>query len=157
MTVHRTGPWLAPMLMMLLAAVIVVGLLTAPPRPADRADALAQQLRCPVCQGESVADSPSQTAAEIREQIAEMIAAGRSDDEIRQHYVERYGRWILLDPPASGDTVWLWLLPVGVATAGAAVLVGRRRREAVDPPLGDDERAYLSDEVAALRRREDEA
>lgn len=157
MTVHKIGVWLAPTLMVLLAAVIVVGLVAAPPRPADRADALAEQLRCPVCQGESVADSPSQTATEIREQIEEMVAAGRSDEEIRQHYVERYGRWVLLDPPARGDTLWLWLLPVAVATAGAALLVGRRRHDAGDPQLGDDERAELRDKLADLRRRENDA
>lgn len=151
----RLRRWLVPSLMMLLAAVIVVGLVTAPPRTGDRADALAQQLRCPVCQGESVADSPSATATEIRDQIEQMVSAGRSDGEILDHYVDRYGRWVLLDPPARGDTLWLWILPAAVAAAGSGVLVGRRRRDVPAPPLDEDERTMLRREAAALQHRQD--
>lgn len=151
----RLRRWLVPSLMVLLAAVIVVGLVTAPPRTGDRADALAQQLRCPVCQGESVADSPSATATEIRDQIEQMVSAGRSDGEILDHYVDRYGRWVLLDPPARGDTLWLWILPAAVAAAGFGVLVGRRRRDAPAPPLDEGERTALRRQAAALKHRKD--
>lgn len=153
---ERLQGWLGPTVMALMATVIAVGLITAPPRPGDRTEALARQLRCPVCQGESVADSPSDTAAAIRTQIDEMVAAGRSDEEVLDHYVDRYGRWVLLDPPARGDTVWLWILPAAAAAAGLAVLVGRRRRDDAQPPVSEAERAMLRGEVAALRQREDD-
>lgn len=152
----RVRAWLAPAVMVLLAGVIVAGLIAAPPREGDRAHTLAQQLRCPVCQGESVADSPSDTATAIRDQIDEMIAEGRSDQQIFDHYVDRYGRWVLLDPPARGDTLWLWLLPAAAATAGLAVIIGRRRGDGPGPPLDEADRAMLGREVAALRDREDD-
>lgn len=146
--------WLAPAVMMLLTGVIVAGLITSPPAVADRGDALAQQLRCPVCQGESVADSPSDTATAMRDQIDQMVAAGRTDREILDHYVERYGRWVLLDPPARGDTLGLWLLPAIAATVGLGVLVTRRRRDPPGPPLDEADRAMLQREAAALPDRE---
>lgn len=144
-----------PALMVVLATVITVGLATATPRAQDRADALAAQLRCPVCQGESVADSPSETATAIRTQIEQMVAAGRSDAEILDHYVARYGRWVLLDPPARGDTLLLWLLPVLAVIGGGALVVTRRRRDAPTGPLDDAERAMLEQRLSELRRDED--
>lgn len=152
----RVRAWLVPAVMVLLAGVIVAGLIAAPPREGDRTDTLAQQLRCPVCQGESVADSPSDTATAIRDQIDQMLAEGRSDQQILDHYVDRYGRWVLLDPPAHGDTLWLWLLPAAAAAAGLAVIVGRRRRDGPRSPLDDEDRAMLRHEAAALRDREDD-
>lgn len=153
--VDRLQRWLAPTVMAIMAAVIVVGIVTAPPLQRDRTDTLAQQLRCPVCQGESVADSPSETAEAMREQIDQMVTAGHSDSEILAHYVARYGRWILLDPPARGDTLWLWVLPVLAAAAGIATLVGRQRRDGTVLLLDEAERALVQREVAALRHRED--
>lgn len=153
----RLRRWGVPAAMLLLATVITLGLVTAPPPHGDRADALAQRLRCPVCQGESVADSPSDTAAAIRAQIAEMVAAGRSDADILEHYVERYGRWVLLDPPARGDTLLLWLLPLAALLAGLAAIVTRRRRDVPARPLTDEERAVLARHVSALRDREGDA
>lgn len=152
---ERMRQWAVPVIMVVLAMVITVGLATATPRAQDRAGALAAQLRCPVCQGESVADSPSETASEIRAQIEQMVAAGRSDAEILDHYVARYGRWVLLDPPARGDTLLLWLLPVLAVVGGGAVIVTRRRRDGPAGPLGDAERAMLQQQVSALRRDKD--
>lgn len=151
-TLHR---WAYPLLALALAAVIVAGLLTAPARPVDRVDALAQRLRCPVCQGESVADSPSETARAMRDQVAEMVATGRTDAEILDHYVARYGRWILLDPPLAGDTVLLWLLPLAAATAGSLVVLSRRRRGGALPELDDDDRVALASEIDRLRTERD--
>jgi cytochrome c-type biogenesis protein CcmH len=153
----RLRRWGVPATMLLLVAVITVGLVTAPPSHGDRADALAHQLRCPVCQGESVADSPSDTATAIRTQIAEMVAGGSSDADILDHYVERYGRWVLLDPPARGDTLLLWLLPVAALLAGLAAIVTRRRRDPPARSLTDEERAALRRHVSAVRHPEDDA
>lgn len=152
---ERMRRWSVPVIMVVLAMVITVGLATATPRAQDRVGALAAQLRCPVCQGESVADSPSETATAIRAQIEQMVAAGQSDAEILDHYVARYGRWVLLDPPARGDTLLLWLLPVLALIGGGAVVVTRQRRDALTGPLDDAERAMLQQQLSALRRDED--
>lgn len=117
-----------------LLAVAVVGLLTAGSGPADRAYELEQRLRCPVCKSVSIAESPSETAQTMRIAVAEQVAAGRTDQEIIGYFRARYGGWVLLDPPASGPTLILWVLPVAaVVVGGIAVFLVRRRPE----PGGD--------------------
>lgn len=108
--------------------VIAVGLATAPPAPADRVEAIASRIRCPVCQSVSVADSPSEQARDMQEIIGEQVAAGRSDEEIVAFFVDRYGEWIILAPPPRGGTLALWLLPPAAVLIGAIVALGRRRR-----------------------------
>jgi cytochrome c-type biogenesis protein CcmH len=111
-----------------LAAVVVVGLLTAEPRSPDRVRALASRLRCPTCDSESVADSPAAISADIRQQIAEQVAAGKSDDEIVDFFTTRYGDEILLDPPVGGRTWLVWALPPVALVVGLVAMVARRRR-----------------------------
>jgi cytochrome c-type biogenesis protein CcmH/NrfF len=119
-----------------LLAVLVAGVAAGRPEPADRAGALAARLRCPDCRSISVAESDSQTASAIREQIGRLLAEGRSDQEILDHFTARYGRWVLLDPPARGQTLLLWLLPALALTAGLAAVV--RRRAPAAPTLVAD-------------------
>jgi cytochrome c-type biogenesis protein CcmH len=103
-----------------LAAVLLIGitgLSTPNPRTdAERVEALAAQLRCPDCQALSVAESRTRAADAIRADIAERVAAGQGDDEIRDHFVATYGTWILLSPldPLA------WLLPALVVLAAIA-------------------------------------
>ena len=140
----------------LLAVGALVGLLAfgtrAEPSTAERADALAAELRCPDCQGLSVADSPTSSAREIRRQIDELIAAGATAEEVRTHFVARYGEWIRLAPSATA----LWALPFVVLALGVALLLGwlRARRGPVAPPpppaLGAEERRRLREEAEAL-------
>ncbi|MGH3665516.1 MAG: cytochrome c-type biogenesis protein CcmH, partial [Egibacteraceae bacterium] len=123
----------------------------APPAPAthaERGDAVAETLRCPTCQGLSVADSPSTVAASMRDIIGEQLAAGRSPDEVRAWFVARYGEWILLSPTAAGLGRLVWLAPavLVVAGAGIALTVARRRR---DRPAGDLDQAAMEEPVAA--------
>jgi len=110
------------------SAFMVFALLTAPPLPIERTEVLAGRLRCPTCQTVSVAESPSETARAMREIIAQQIAAGRSDDEIIAFFVDRYGPWILLDPPRAGPGWLLWLLPPVVLAVGVVIAVLRKRR-----------------------------
>jgi cytochrome c-type biogenesis protein CcmH len=116
------------MALVVLAAVVVAGLAQGRPAPRDRAEALAARLRCPDCQSISVAESDSQTARAIRAEIGRLVAAGRSDQQVLDYFVARYGRWVLLDPPPRGATLLLWVLPVAALAAGVGVLVGYRRR-----------------------------
>src|SRR5690349_11814961 len=102
-----------------LAAVVVAALViggarpsTGPKSAAGRAEAIASDLRCPVCQGLSIADSHSETADAIKEDIRRRVDAGESDAAIKQHYIDSYGEWILLKPKASGVGALVWILPV---------------------------------------------
>jgi cytochrome c-type biogenesis protein CcmH len=108
-------------------AVIVVGVAGAASDPPakDRVEAITRDLRCPTCEAESVAGSMATSARDITEQVEQQVAAGWTDEQIRRFYVERYGDWILLDPPRTGTTLVLWLVPVFVLASGATVLAGR--------------------------------
>lgn len=94
----------------------------------DRVHQLTARLRCPVCQAESVAESPSQSAQEITTQVRQQVGAGWTDAQIEQFYVQRYGSWILLDPPRSGGTALLWAIPLVAASVGLIALVSHLER-----------------------------
>ena len=112
-------------------ALVLVAVLSSwmPASDAERVEHLAAQLRCPDCQALSVAESRTRAADGIRLEIGRLVAAGQSDRAIRDHFVERYGQWILLAPP---DPLAWWLPTVVVLVAvvafGAWLLLGRRRR-----------------------------
>lgn len=98
-------------------------------------------LRCPVCTGQSVAESNSEVAQQIKEKVREMLAEGKTKDEIIQYYVNRYGDWILNKPPVRGAGLVAWILPVVVLVLGLAVLVaflkrGTRGRTAQEAGVG---------------------
>ena len=90
---------------------------------AQRAAAIDARVRCPSCDGISVADSSASTAVAIRQAVAPRATPGQSDGQIDAFLVSRYGPGILLRPPAHGATAWVWVLPP-VAVAVAAVAVG---------------------------------
>lgn len=84
-----------------------------------RARALARELSCPVCEGQSVAESTSTVAVQMRAEILQMLREGKSESEIIDHYVQQYGTWILARPPATGAYVLLWGAPLLVLALGA--------------------------------------
>lgn len=125
------------------------GVVLLAPQPSG-ADEIAAGLRCPDCQSLSVADSRTPSAIEIRRQIDALIAEGRSPDEVRQHFVDRYGEWILLAP----RSMLVWSLPfaavlLGIGALLAWLLCGRPQ---FDPrsPVTAGERQRIRDEVEAL-------
>jgi cytochrome c-type biogenesis protein CcmH len=105
-----------------------------------RAQAVAARLRCPVCQNESVADSPAELAAQMRALIRDRLASGQSEEQIVAYFVDRYGPWILLDPPRRGVLWAVWLTPVGAVLAGAVLAVAylRRAMRPDGPPAPSD-------------------
>lgn len=88
----------------------------------ERILALAQMLRCPVCRGVSVADSPAELSGEMYAVIVEQVRAGRSDQEIIDYFVARYGEGVLLKPPARGLNLLVWAGPALVLAAGGLVV-----------------------------------
>jgi cytochrome c-type biogenesis protein CcmH/NrfF len=89
---------------------------------------IAAQLRCPVCQGLSVGDSPSELANEMRTLVREQLQQGKTSAEVLDYFAQRYGEWILLAPPKQGFNLVIWVLPFVLLPIGAAVVyLGARR------------------------------
>ena len=109
---------------------------------------LSAELRCLVCQNQSLADSHADLAIDLKNQVREMMRAGRSDEQIKAYLTQRYGDFVLYNPPVKATTWMLWLGPFAALLAGSAALVLylRRRRVAVavaspDLSAADSERA----------------
>ena len=138
---------------LVLAAGVAWAARPQPLTAADRVDRIAAELRCPVCQGLSVADSPSETARSMRALVTERVAEGRTDDEIRAEFVRSYGDWILLSPPLLSPSGLVWLAPLLAIAFGAWLAWRRARAPAPVPVTGAEisaaERAELASLVAA--------
>lgn len=119
-----------------IAVLFFLLLLTAPVHAADTANARARtldsELRCMTCQGETIAESSADLAADMRAEVRRRIAAGQSDDQIKAYFVSRYGDFILMRPPVQGNTLLLWLAPglALLAAAGGAFFYFTRRGKA---------------------------
>jgi len=109
-----------------------------------RTISLAAELRCLVCQNQTIADSNADLAVDLRREIREQVAAGRTDGEILDFMTTRYGDFVLYRPPLKATTVLLWFGPAALFVIGFVVLYrvlrARRKRVAEDRPLTDDER-----------------
>jgi cytochrome c-type biogenesis protein CcmH len=129
--------------LLVVATVWAFGLAAAarPPTLDDRVEQVAGQLQCPICQGESVADSPSTLAAQMRAVIRAKLQDGESEQQVVQYFVSRYGDGIRQDPPKSGFTLLMWVAPVLMLLAGIAAVVSVARQWAAVPvaPEADPE------------------
>ena len=140
----------------LLPALLLAFVLLAPPAFAGEAEPLAQdeaaekrlveistELRCLVCQNESLAGSNAELAHDLRREIRGMIQAGKSDAEIMDFMVSRYGDFVLYRPPLKGTTLLLWFGPAllfAVGVGGLFMFLRRRARTIDDAPLSEAER-----------------
>ncbi|MGH6841598.1 MAG: cytochrome c-type biogenesis protein [Methylocella sp.] len=118
------------------------------PRLEARARVLSAELRCMVCQNESIDESHADLARDLRLLVRERLQAGDSDDQIRAFLVRRYGDFILLKPPLKLETWLLWGAPLlFLLTGGWIILVARRRQKSLAPAnnLSEAERAKLED------------
>ena len=116
----------------------------ADPALEERVTALATELRCLVCQNQTLADSNAPLAVDLRNQIRERMRAGASERDIVDFLVERYGDFVLYRPPWRARTLLLWLGPILLMIGGLAALyyrIARRRRAAARTELTDEERA----------------
>lgn len=113
------------------------------PQIEQRMKALTQQLRCLVCQNETLADSQADLAEDLRREIREQMKAGKSDQEILTFLTQRYGDFVLYNPPVKATTYFLWFGPFVLLIAGTALLYRylKRRRDGIDEkPLTAEER-----------------
>jgi cytochrome c-type biogenesis protein CcmH len=118
--------------------------------------AVASELRCPVCQNLSVADSPSRLAQQMRATIQGQLRSGWSPDQVRDYFVARYGEWILLEPRASGLGLLPWVAPPAALAVGAlavGVLLRRRRQEPVQE-VTEADREAIARELASFEEPE---
>jgi cytochrome c-type biogenesis protein CcmH len=118
----------------------------ADPALEARARDLSAELRCMVCQNQSIDDSDAPLARDLRILLRERLSAGDSDDEVIAFLVARYGDFILLRPPVAWNTALLWLAPPAVLMIGALVALAlfRRRKADAPPPLSEAEKARLA-------------
>lgn len=118
---------LIAILAMSAMAIVLVTLIATNPTDRDRVQAIGAQIKCPVCQGESIATSPASMARDMMSLVAERVAAGANDQAIIDELLSSYSGAVLLDPPARGATLVLWLAPLGALVVGLAVIAWWRR------------------------------
>jgi cytochrome c-type biogenesis protein CcmH len=115
----------------------------ADPAQEARARVLFREVRCLVCQNESIDDSSAELAADLRRLVREEIKAGKSDGQIRAHLTDRYGEFVLLKPAFSWSNAALWGAPLLVVLAGLGLLVANFRNRPADQALSPDEEAAV--------------
>jgi cytochrome c-type biogenesis protein CcmH len=132
---------------LMLCAQLALAIDTAPafsdPEQQERYERVIRELRCLQCRSETIADSNATLASDLRRQVREMMAAGKSDQEIFQHMVERYGDYVLYKPPVAPRTWLLWGAPILLLVGGGAVaafVIARKSQlpdtDPADPGLG---------------------
>ena len=107
---------------------------------------LEEKLRCLVCQNQSLADSNAELAGDLRREVREQVGAGRSDAQIIEYLVQRYGDFVLYEPPFKATTALLWVGPFVLLAAAALILVAtlrRRRRAAEEPALAAEDKRLV--------------
>jgi cytochrome c-type biogenesis protein CcmH len=123
------------LLLVVSGAALAVDPTTMPtPELQQRYEEITHGLRCMQCMNNSIADSPVGLASDLRRDVKEMLLDGKTDAEIREYMVQRYGNVILFTPPVSGSSLWVWVLPGLAAIAGLliGVRIVRRRASLVD-------------------------
>jgi cytochrome c-type biogenesis protein CcmH len=157
MTRRRFPLW--RLLGVVLVVVLVLGsgaFSSSPPTATQRASAIEGVVRCPSCEDLSVAQSSAPTAIAVRAAVAQQIAQGRTDQQIKDYLVARYGASIVLDPPAAGWSLLVWLIPLiggAVAVAVLAAVLVRRRKVGGGDAADDGGPVPLTPAAADERRR----
>ena len=128
------------------AAAVEPGEMLKDPALEARARAISQEIRCLVCQNQSIDDSNADLAHDLRIIVRERLTAGNSDKQVKDYLVARYGDFVLLDPPLKTKTIILWAGPAAVLLLGTAIIAvaARRRRAVVAAPLSEEERRRLA-------------
>jgi cytochrome c-type biogenesis protein CcmH len=93
------------------------------PKLEEMTKTVASELRCPVCQGLSIQDSPSELSQQMRTVVKEQLASGKSEQEVKDYFISKYGEWILLEPQPHGFNLLIYALPVLLVLGGAGFIV----------------------------------
>ena len=145
-----------PLFMLILSIIISLPLNVVAVEPSEilpnpqletRARSLSQNIRCLVCQNQSIDDSNASLAKDLRKIVREQLVSGASDDEIYNFLIERYGDFVLLRPPVKATTYILWYGPLFIFFAGlvlSALFLIRRKRILPEEPLSHSEKEELS-------------
>ena len=151
----------AALLSLALAASLVTGQFapqqagSAPLEPAleARVQKLGKELRCAVCQGLSITDSPSAMARAQLDMVRELVSEGKTDEQVVAYFVERYGEWVLLEPTREGFNWFVWLGPVVLVLGGLFVILRQIKQEPA--PAAAPSSASASSNKAATAEAED--
>ena len=143
--------------LLLAAAALGVAAKEAAPAAADplleaRMQAIAIELRCLVCQNQTIADSNAELAVDLRQQVREMLRQGKSNREIIDYMTARYGDFVLYRPPVKGTTMLLWFGPAVLLVGGIAILwlvLRQRSRRAPEDFEPDEPDVLAADDAAA--------
>jgi cytochrome c-type biogenesis protein CcmH len=100
-----------------------------------RVQRVGKLLRCAVCQGLSITDSPASMARAQLDKVRELVAEGKTDEEVKAYFIARYGEWVLLDPPAKGTNWIVWLGPLALVLFGAAAIYRVVKPKSANAPV----------------------
>lgn len=114
------------------------------PEIEERFQFLTQELRCPKCQNQNLADSDSSISSDLRREIHFLLEDGQSDQYVKDFLVARYGSFVLYNPPVGGSTLWVWLIPVLFAF-GASLLAWRVVLQASRRPIDDADEEFFEE------------
>ncbi len=128
--------------------------MSADPEMEKTVNKISSELRCLVCQNQTIADSHAELAVDLKNQVREMVASGKTEDDIVAYMVQRYGDFVRYRPPVNQATILLWVGPFLLMAAGIVLLyfnLKKRRTVIVDAPLSDEE-SGLFDAVLAGKK-----
>jgi cytochrome c-type biogenesis protein CcmH len=126
-------------LVLMVPAFAADPLIFTDPEQEVRYQQLTLELRCLVCQNQNLADSDAPLAQDLRKEIFNMMQAGRTDDEIKQFLIDRYGDFVLYMPPVKSNTLALWLMPAVLLFGGALVVLTVVRKRKLSPGGQEEE------------------
>lgn len=133
-TIPRGLRRLSPLVTVGLGLFILISVVNADPIATDRSERIGAQVRCPACEGESIAESPSSYAADMMTYVRELVDQGLSDQQVLDRLMASYPNSQLLDPPLRVGTVLLWLIPAAVLLSGAILVLSRLRSRPLSLP-----------------------
>jgi cytochrome c-type biogenesis protein CcmH len=144
----NTGKLLILLLTLIMSASVLAQVPPTPeplvfetPQQEERFNELTLELRCTVCQNQALADSDATLAHDLRRKVHEMLLMGKTNDEIKQYMVDRYGDFVLYRPPVQQNTYLLWLAPLGMLLIGALILRSnvKKRKSLLDTGSNEDQ------------------
>ncbi len=115
---------------------------------------LGQELRCPKCQNQNIADSDAVVARDLREKVHDLVLEGKSKQEIIDYMVDRYGYFVHYKPPVTAATIILWLLPVAIVLLGLGFILLRQKRAARRESWSEQDEIRLNELIARYNKKE---